>query len=190
MQRIVRIVVLGDEVEFDFGRHHRLPTAVAVKAHDALQDVTRRVGNFLAFGVDDVADHLRRGVGLPRHDRQRREIRHQLKVVVARFVAEAFGLLRILTRDRMTIDRRGQRQRRIGSEFRGRHHLAARYARKVRRDAFYVFDPARPQPLRRFLPVCHATCRSQTGRHHRCFRDGYGSFQRGLSRGHKTPYLG
>ena len=189
MQRIIGVVILGDEIEFDLGRHHRLPAAVAIESQNLLQQVAWRIGNRVSFGIDDIADHLRCRVGFPGDDGKRREIRHQLQVAVARLVAEALGFLRILARNRVAVDRGRQCQRRIGGEFRGRHHLAARHARKVRSDAFDVLDPARPQPLGCFLPVCHAACRSQARRYRRDFRDRHGSFQRGLSRRHKTPYL-
>ncbi len=187
MQRIVGVVILGDQVEFDLGRDDRLPAAVVIKAHDPLQHVARRIGHFAAVRIDDVADHLRRRVTLPGHDRKRRKIGHQLQVAVARLVAEALRLFRVLAGNRVPVDRGRQRQRGVGGEFRTRHHLAARHAGKVGRDAFDVFDAPGSQPLRRFLPVRNAA--QGSGFRGSFRRGGYGSgrLQRRLFWGHDTP---
>ncbi|MNT04850.1 hypothetical protein D3C72_1394430 [compost metagenome] len=95
MQRIIRVVIHGDEVEFDFRRDDRLPALFRIKRQHVLQHVARRVGDEIAFRIHDVADHLRGRVALPRHDGERGKIRHQLQVAVARLVTEIRGLIRI-----------------------------------------------------------------------------------------------
>jgi hypothetical protein len=156
LQRIVRIVRLRHQVEFDFRRHHRLPAALGVELDHLLEHVARRVADRVALGGDHVADHLRRRVGFPRHHRKRRQVRHQLQVAIERIVAEIAGLFRIFAGDRVPEHRRGQRQRGVGGEFRRRHHLAARHAGEIRRDALDVLDAANPEPLTGLGPVFDA----------------------------------
>ncbi|MNE86028.1 hypothetical protein D3C80_1830870 [compost metagenome] len=89
----------------------------------------------------------------------------------------------------MAIDGGRQRQRGIGGELRGRHHLAARNAGKIGRDAFDVFDAADLEPVRGFLPGLYTSEGVEGGRYFRSFADFrclLGSTSLG---GHKSPVL-
>ena len=154
-QRIVGVGILAHEVELDLRRHDRPQPALLIGGHDALQHVARREVDDASVLVDEVADDLRGRVFFPGHQRQRRQVRHQLEVAVILRIGEAVAVLGIAARDRRHEHGRRQRQRRVGGELLRRHHLAARHACLIGRDALDVLDAAPFQPVGHFLPVAH-----------------------------------
>ena len=192
VQGIVRIIILGDEVELDFRRDHRLPPALMIKVDDVLQDGARRIGDVVAADADHIADDLGRRIRLPRHDGESRKVGNQLQVAVAWLITEAGRLIRILAGDRVSVKSGRQGQRRVGGKLRRRHHLAARDACEVWRNALDILDATRPQPGDGLLPVVYAAQRGQgwwrglpAGRfqHRPC---GWGGRRRFLAR-HEAP---
>ena len=156
LQRIVRIGVRLDQVELDLRRHHRPPALVRVELDDPPEHLARRDLDRAAVAVIGVVDDLRRRIGRPRHDGERREIGLEQDVAVGRVVLEALVVVGIVAGDRLRQDRARQRHGRPGEEFLDRHHLAAADPGLVGDDALDVLGAARRQPLARRVERRHA----------------------------------
>ena len=143
-QRVVGIDVRLDEIELHLRRDDRLPAAIGIELHDALQDVARRDLERRAVLVEGVVDHLRGRIARPGDDGEGGIVRLEDQVGVGDALDEGFLLLRVFAGDGLGEHRGGQRHRVAAEEFRGRHQLAAGDAGLVRNDAFDVVDAAIP----------------------------------------------
>ena len=155
-ERIVGIGVLAHEIELDLRRHHGLQPVLLIGLEHALEQIARGELDRAPVLVDEVADHLGGRIVLPRHRRQRREVRHQLQVAVVLGIDEAVAVLGVAAGNRRHEHGRRQGEGGVGDELLRRHHLAAGDAGLVRRDAFDVLDAAPFEPGPDLLPVSDA----------------------------------
>jgi hypothetical protein len=138
LQRLVRVLVAGDQVELHLGRHHRLPALRFIQGqhppqHAARRQRHRRSVEFLAV-VDDHRDLL----GRPGHDARGRKVGHADHVRVG--VADELGVVGLLAVDGVEQHALGQAHLPGAEEQVLREDLAARNPGHVGNHAFDLVD--------------------------------------------------
>ncbi len=156
--RLVRVDVAGDDVEFHLGRDDRAPALFGVKLDHPLEHVARRHRHRVALLVVDVVDDLKRHVGGPRNRLRGGEVRHQDHVGFGEFLPPRH--VGIIAGDGLGEDRVRQVEELLLGELRSGHRLALGHAGKVGDEAFDLVETAAGDVVlrgfRQFLgPVGH-----------------------------------
>ena len=81
-QRHIAVGIACCEVKLQLGRNHRLPALGGIQVTDTAQHAAWCIRHQLAFGVKTIVNHLRGGVGGPRHNAHGGGVGAQLHVAV------------------------------------------------------------------------------------------------------------
>ena len=108
IQRIIGIEVLLHQIEFEFGRHDGPPAFFLVERQHALQHVARRNLDRLIIQMISIANDLRRGLLVPRHEAD--GVRVRLHVDIDGAVAHRAGIGHEAAVDRQCKDFLGNAQ--------------------------------------------------------------------------------
>jgi len=153
-QQSIGVGVAGGQVKLQLGGHDRLQSLSRKQITHPAQNGARGKRHQIALVVKAVVDHLRGGVGGPRHDAHGRRIRAQLHVLVGGVdhvvVGTAFGEF---ARDTHRHHRLRQAHAAIFGELDARQDLAPCHAGQVGHQAFHFGHAALVEPLLQIVEI-------------------------------------